>query len=67
MPTFRFPTISSIITWANENALIYDVQFFRGSRDLPYIFKDNLYHYFKRQGLYFELLMTSERDLESFR
>lgn len=66
MATIKLPTVSSIISWANDNALLNDVQFFRGNRECPYIFKAGLFHYFKRQGAYFELQMTSIHDLESF-
>ena len=60
------PTVSSIIAWANESAVINDVQFFRGNRECPYIFKAGLFYYFNKKGASFALVMTSIHDLEAF-
>lgn len=67
MSKLSFLTVQSIITWANESALLHDVMFLGGSRSLPYIFKGKAYHYFKYTDREYELVMVSDRDLESYR
>lgn len=62
MPKVELLNVSQIMTWAGSQ----DVQFVRGSRDLPYVFKDKLFWYFTKQGNEFHLAMTSLHDLESF-
>lgn len=63
-PKLIFPTLTSIISWANGNVLKHDLQFLG---QIPYIkANNNLFHYFKHVEHGYELVFTSERDLGSF-
>ena len=62
MSKLTFLTVQSIIQWANDT----DVMFLGGSTSLPYIKKGKAFHYFHLVGRSYELIMISERDLESF-
>ena len=66
MSKLTFLTVQSIIQWANDTVLLNNVSFFAGNRSLPYIRKGAAFHYFKLVGRSYELIMISERDLESF-
>jgi len=66
MNKLSFITITQIISWANDTMLLNNIQFLGGSRSLPYIFRNKAYYYFKTTGREYELIMTSDRDLETY-
>ena len=56
-----FGSISGIIAWTGCNQA---VKYMDGSEKLPYVYFRNLYHYFSFDGKQYQLVMTSERDLQ---
>lgn len=53
-------SITSIMKWAG----VREVSYVGGDSSLPYVFKDGLYHYFKRnESGEYSLVMTSLRDV----
>lgn len=60
------PTLVSIVSWSNGNVLVNDICFLFGNPALPYIFQNKQYYYFRKNNSGYELIMLSDRDLESF-
>ena len=56
-----FGSISGILRWVGNNQA---VKYMEGSEKLPYVYFRNLYHYFSFDGKQYQLVMTSERDLQ---
>lgn len=54
-----YHSITSIMKWANAQ----DVQYVGGDRELPYVYKDGMFHYFGQQESGYALLMTCLSDL----
>ena len=58
--SISFGSIASILRWTGKN----DVRYMEGSEKLPYVYHKNLYHYFSFDGKQYQLVMTSEHDLQ---